>query len=911
MIRLQDPYAMKVNPVTESPPRGRPWPAGKFEPFAWEPSTGERWLPKAAQLPLAELLEQLQSSPAGLAWPVARQRLQQTGPNIAMPRQITPWYILLWHSFRNPFNYILVFLGVVSYLTEEWRSTLVMAIMVGLATGLRFWQEFRSQVKAESLREMVRNLATVYRADNEGIPRVPHSLDHRASEVLMEELVPGDIVKLSAGDMIPADVRLIESRDLFVSQSTLTGEALPVEKDARLGAPAARAPAVLELSNLCFMGSSVVSGTAKAVVLATGPRTQMGALASKLVLQRPLTSFDRGVNKVSWLLIKFMLVMVPIVFLINGLTKGNWLEAFFFGVAVAVGLTPEMLPMIVNTNLARGAVAMAKEKVVVKHINAIQNFGAMDVLCTDKTGTLTQDKVVLIRHFDAHGQESDRVLQNAYLNSLFQSGLKNLLDRAVIERAQTVQQLREIAGTLNCIDELPFDFSRRRMSVVVKPASYGAPLLVCKGAVDEMLQICTKIEHDGEVTGLTDELRDKLHRLRDSNNEDGLRLVAVAYKSADKTPGEFSVADEHDLIFSGFIAFLDPPKETTPEALRLLRGHGVTVKILTGDNALVARKVCRDVGLEVDEVLLGGELQTLEDEELHERVEHTTIFAKLNPAQKARVIKALKHNGHTVGFLGDGINDALALRESDVGISVDSGADIAKEAADIILLEKSLLVLERGVVWGRRTFGNIIKYIKMTASSNFGNMFSVLVASAFLPFFPMLAIQILINNLLYDISQMSIPWDRMDEEWLKKPRQWGIGSIARFMIFIGPISSIFDITTFLVLWYAFGANSLARQGLFQTAWFIESLLTQTLIVHMIRTEKIPFLQSTAARPVVLLTTAIMAIGCYLPFSPLAGSVGMVHLPWDFWPFLAVTILSYCLLTQLLKQLYIRRFKEWL
>jgi Mg2+-importing ATPase len=902
---------MRVDPVIVKPHASQTERTEDFEPLMPGARSDDFWLQKASRLGIADVLDRLQTSSVGLSWTAAQRRLEEFGPNVAVPHKVASWYVVLWHSFRNPFNYILVLLGVVSYLTDDLKSALVMAVMVGLATVLRFWQEFQSQVKAESLRELVRNQATVYRAQNESVKRVPHSLDHRASEILMEDLVPGDIVKLSAGDMIPADVRLFASRDLFVSQSTLTGEAMPVEKDARVIPRDGSAQVILELPNLCFMGSSVVSGTARAVVLATGPRTQMGTLAAKLVQQRPPTSFDRGVNRVSWLLIKFMLVMVPVVFLINGLSKGNWLDAFFFGVAVAVGLTPEMLPMIVNTNLARGAAAMAKEKVVVKHINSIQNFGAMDVLCTDKTGTLTQDKVVLIRHLDMHGKDSQRVLELAYLNSAFQSGLKNLLDRAVVEHAHVDHTLREVGRSFDKVDELPFDFSRRRMSVVLKPYGGGTPLLVCKGAVDEILSICSSVEDNGTVIPLNNESREKLHRLRDERNEDGLRLVAVAYKAEDKAPGEFSVADERELIFSGFIAFLDPPKETTPEALRLLREHGVTVKILTGDNALVARKVCHEVGMPVNDVMLGAELEPMEDEELRDRVERTTVFAKLTPTQKARVVKALKANGHTVGFLGDGINDALALREADVGISVDSGVDIAKEAADIILLEKSLLVLERGVVWGRRTFGNIIKYIKMTASSNFGNMFSVVVASAFLPFFPMLAIQILINNLLYDISQISLPWDRMDEDWLKKPRQWGIGSIARFMIFIGPISSIFDITTFLGMWYLFGANSVATQNLFQTAWFIESLLTQTLIVHMIRTEKIPFIQSTAALPVVLLTSAIMAIGCYIPFSPVASSIGMVHLPGGYWPFLIATVLSYCLLTQLLKQLYIRKFREWL
>ncbi len=863
---------------------------------------------------IGDLFSRLNTTPEGLSWDEAQRRLEEQGPNIAVPHKLPPWYRVLWTSFSNPFNYVLLVLGIISFLTEDLRGTIVMCVMITSATVLRFWQDYRSLVKAESLRLLVRNKATVLRAGNEAIEeRVPDPLDANASEVVIEDLVPGDIVKLTAGDMVPADVRLFESRDLFVSQSVLTGEAMPVEK---MAAPSVRIAEAgrrsdFDTPEFCFMGSTVVSGTSTALVLDTGQRTQMGRLGSKLIERRPQTAFDRGVNKVTWLLIRFMLVMVPIVFLINGITKGNWVEAFFFGVAVAVGLTPEMLPMVVNANLARGALGMAREKTVVKHINSIQNFGAMDVLCTDKTGTLTRDHVVLIKHLDVHGETSDRVLQHAYLNSFFQTGLKNLLDRAVIDHGQQDPIVRGIAHSFNRIDEIPFDFTRRRMSVVLEPTAGGPSMLFCKGAVDEILGICSSVEDNGKVVPLTHDLCDKLHRLRDENNDDGLRLVAVAYKAVDKAAGQFGVADEDDLIFSGFIAFLDPPKETAAKALQLLRDHGVAVKILTGDNAHVARKICRDVGLNVEQVLVGADIERLSNDKLRDKVDRTTIFARINPAQKARVVHALKAKGHTIGFMGDGINDALALREADVGISVDSGVDLAKEAADIILLEKSLLVLERGVAEGRRTFGNIIKYIKMTTSSNFGNMFSVLVASAFLPFLPMLAIQILINNLLYDISQISLPWDRMDEEWLKKPRQWGIRGIARFTILIGPISSIFDITTYLGMWFIFRANSLATQSLFQTAWFVESLLTQTLIVHMIRTEKIPFIQSTAAKPVLLLTSFIMLVGCVIPFTPFGKAVGMVHLPVGYWPFLVVTLLAYCLLTQFCKLLYIRKFKEWL
>jgi Mg2+-importing ATPase len=695
---------------------------------------------------------------------------------------------------------------------------------------------------------------------------------------------------------------------------------MPVEKDARNSTSTASGGegALLQTPNLCFMGSSVVSGTAKAVVLATGSSTQMGALASKLVEQRPMTAFDIGVNKVSWLLIKFMLAMVPIVIVLNGVTKHgphHWLDAFMLGVSVAVGLVPEMLPMIVNTNLARGAVAMAREKVVVKRINAIQNFGAMDVLCTDKTGTLTQDRVALIKHLDVHGEESAQVLEKAYLNSLYQSGLKNLIDRAVSEHAQLFPAMQDAAVAYTRIDELPFDFSRRRMSVVLKPVNGGPSILVCKGAVEEMLDICTHFVEDDKVVPLTEETAECLRKLRDENNEDGLRLVGVAYKTVDKEPGAYKISDETGLIFCGYIAFLDPPKETATEAIRLLQSHGVSIKILTGDNALVARKVCRDVGLVVEGVVVGEELKNWTPQDWREKPEHTTVFAKLTPTQKADVIRALKANNHTVGFMGDGINDSLALREADVGISVDTGVDIAKEAADIILLEKSLLVLERGVIWGRITYGNIIKYIKMAASSNFGNVFSMLVASACIPFQPILPVQLLLQNLLYDISQVSLPWDRMDEDWLKIPRRWAPGSIARFMMCIGPISSIFDITTFLGMWYIFGVGQHHDDPhyvmLFQTAWFVESLITQTLIVHMIRTEKIPFLQSSAALPVMLCTAAIMAIGCYLPFTSVAATIKMTALPYTYWPFLLFTTLGYCVLTQLGKQLYIRKFREWM
>ena len=736
----------------------------------------------------------------------------------------------------------------------------------------------------------------------------------RPQELPIASLVPGDIVYLSAGDMIPADVRVLTAKDLFVSQAMLTGEAIPVEKHplplAKTPLPA-RAP--LELETACFMGTNVVSGTATAVVAATGDATYFGAVAKDIAGDRPLTSFDKGINRVSWMLIRFLMVMTPLVFVINAITKGNWLESLLFAASVAVGLTPEMLPMIVTANLAKGAVAMAKRKTIVKRLNAIQNFGAMDILCTDKTGTLTQNKVILEKHLDIHGNEDSQTLAYAWLNSFHQTGLKNLLDVAVLEYAQALDLVDNVKHYKK-IDEIPFDFMRRRMSVVVRNGG-NRNLLICKGAIEELLPLCPFADDNGAledgVVEFTDDKRKEVRRLTRQLNEDGLRALAVAYRWMPPEDRTYTIADEKELILAGYVAFLDPPKETARQALDALKEYGVNVKIITGDNEIVTRKICKEVGLAIEHTMLGSDVEALTDAQLAETAEHTTIFAKMSPLQKSRVIRALQSNGHTVGYMGDGINDAAALKDADVGISVDTAVDIAKESADIILLEKSLMVLEEAVIEGRKTFANIIKYIKMTASSNFGNVFSVLVASIFLPFLPMLPIQLLTQNLFYDISQISIPWDDVDKDYLKVPRKWEAGGLARFMVFIGPISSIFDIVTFLVLWHVFAANSVAAQSLFQSGWFIEGLLSQTLIVHMIRTQYIPFIQSRAAWPVIALTAAIMALGIYLPFSPLGTHLGMIPLPLSYFPWLVGILLGYCTLTQVVKRLYIRRFHQWL
>jgi Mg2+-importing ATPase len=860
---------------------------------------------EVATLSAEAALQLLGSKREGLRDEEVELRREQWGTNEVAHERAPAWYAQLAHATANPFNLLLLTLAALSWFTGNRESVVVIGLMVVVSVGLRFVQEFRSSQSAESLRALVRTNATVER-DGDEFPAGATSAARRR-EIPMSELVPGDIVYLSAGDMVPADVRLLVAKDVFVAQSALTGESLPVEKSDTIVGPAPAS--ALELPTICFMGTSVVSGSATAVVVATGSRTTVGAMARTLSGQRVQTAFDVGVRDVSWLLIRFMFVMVPLVFLINGLTKGNWMEAFLFGLAVAVGLTPEMLPMIVTTNLAKGAVAMSKHKVIVKRLSAIQNFGAMDVLCTDKTGTLTQDHIVLERHLNVVGEEDDWVLSLAYLNSYYQTGLKNLLDMAVLEHGELHDEL-SIDHAYGKVDEIPFDFARRRMSVVLDHEGRHHQL-VCKGAVEEILAVCRFVRDEDRVEPLDAARRDVAQDVAEELNEDGFRVVAVAYRDFDRRDGPYTRADESDLVLAGFIAFLDPPKESAAPALRALEAHGVAVKILTGDNDVVTRKVCHDVGVDAGIIVLGPQVAALDDAALGELAEKTMVFAKLTPDDKVRIVRSLRARSHTVGFMGDGINDAGALREADVGISVDTAVDIAKESADLILLEKSLMVLEEGVVEGRKTFGNTIKYIKMAASSNFGNVFSVLVASAFLPFLPMLPVQMLVQNLLYDISQAAIPWDEMDPDWLRVPRRWKADDIGRFMFFVGPISSVFDITTFLILWFVFGANAPEHASFFQSGWFIEGLASQTLIVHMIRTARVPFVQSRASWPVIATTISVILVGVMIPFTPFGASAGMEPLPWTYFPFLVVVLVSYTLLTQLVKGWYIRRFNSWL
>ncbi|MCL6433813.1 MAG: magnesium-translocating P-type ATPase [Leptolyngbyaceae cyanobacterium HOT.MB2.61] len=862
-----------------------------------------------AYIDIGKLLARLNTRRKGLTDAEVKERLRQYGLNEVAHEKPPHWVVQLLQAFNNPFVYILLGLAIVSFLTEDLKGTIVLTLMVVISGLLRFVQEFRSTQAAAKLKAMVSTTATVSRRDN--------TFDRsRQKEVPIQQLVPGDIVHLSAGDMVPADARLLTAKDLFVSQAILTGESLPVEKYDTLGSVVEKMATSLshastdplDTPTVVFMGTNIVSGTAMAVVVATGSQTYFGSLAKNLVGKRSLTSFEKGVKDVSWLLIGFMAVMVPIVFLLNGIGKGNWGDAFLFAVSVAVGLTPEMLPMIVTANLARGAVVMADQKVVVKRLNAIQNFGAMDVLCTDKTGTLTQDKIILERHLDIYGQDDETPLKYGYLNSYYQTGLKNLLDAAVLEHGE-MNLVPNLHQQYQKVDEVPFDFIRRRMSVIVE--EQGQHLLICKGAVEEIVNLCTQAYSEGDIVPLTGALHQQALQVTRQLNEDGLRVIAVAYRQFSEPKSAYSAQDEFNLTLVGYLAFLDPPKDSAEAAIAALQTHGVNVKVITGDNDLVTRKVCREVGLYVHHTLLGHEVEQMSDQELGDMVETTTVFAKMSPLQKARIIQILKRKGHTVGYLGDGINDAAALRDADVGISVDTAVDIAKESADIILLEKSLMVLERGILEGRRTFANILKYLNMTASSNFGNVFSVMGSSAILPFLPMQPIHLLIQNLLYDISQVTIPFDQVDREFLERPQKWNVPNIGRFMIFIGPISSIFDYATYGLMWFVFGANTPEQASLFQSGWFVEGLLSQTLIIHMIRTAKVPFFQSTAALPVIVTTGIIMAIGIAVPFTAFGASVGMMPLPFSYFPWLIAILGSYCVLTQTIKVWYIRKFGKWL
>ncbi|MDE2489951.1 MAG: magnesium-translocating P-type ATPase [Elusimicrobia bacterium] len=856
---------------------------------------GETRLLELAGLPPEGVLAKLGASERGLEPDAVAERLERHGPNVVETARKLGLLGEIWERAKNPLVVQLLVIAGASLLLHDVPSAVLVGLMVVLSVVLAYVQEARSGRAVERLLAMVKTNCVVVRGGRE-------------ETIPLSALVPGDVVVLAAGSIIPADLRLLSAKDFFVSQAALTGEAMPIEKSA---APCARdGKSALELANVCFQGSNVLSGSARGAVVCTGARTYFGSISQTLAGRRVQTSFDRGVEQFTWLMIRFMIVMVAVVFVAIGLTKHSWIEALMFGLAVAVGLTPEMLPMIVTVNLSKGALAMSKKKVIVKRLNSIQNFGAMDILCTDKTGTLTQDKIVLERHVDVTNRESDDVLRYAYLNSYYQTGLRNLLDKAILEHKDL-----DVERAARKVDEIPFDFQRRRMSVVIDYE--GDHVLICKGAVEEVFSACSRYQVDDEIHPLIDMLKKDLLEEYEDLSADGFRVLAIAYREFPRDKEVFAAADESDLILLGYVAFFDPPKESANAALEALRKAGVATKILTGDNDLVTRKICRDVGLPVDGLTTGDKLRGLSDDELTALAERTTVFARLSPAQKDQIIRALQRGGRVVGFMGDGINDAPAMKTADVGISVDTAVDVAKESADIILLKKSLLVLEDGIIEGRKVFGNIVKYIKMGASSNFGNMFSVVGASVLLPFLPMTPIQVLLNNLLYDVSQLGIPTDRVDEEYLLKPRKWNIASIKKFMLWIGPMSSIFDYTTFALLFFVYKCRLFSAPGaspaerahwaaLFHSGWFVESLLTQTLIVHVIRTNKIPFVQSAASPVLTLTTLAVMTAAAVLPFSPLAGWLGLTPLPLSFFGWMAATMTCYVLVTHAMKT----RFIAW-
>ena len=884
--------------------------------------TNKERLIAALQEPLESTFANYKTSALGLVDDQVEENRDAYGENVITKGQEDSMIKKIYESIINPFTVILLVIALVSFITNVWlakpgeqdpTTSIIIVTLVLISGGIRFIQELRSDKAASNLSRMIVNTATVLRDGSE-------------QEIPIDEIVVGDVIKLSAGDMIPADVVLIDSRDFFVQQSGLTGESDAVEKICLSKAESQNLDSLLASESLAFMGTNVISGRATALVLVVGDETMMGAIEQTINTYDEPTSFEREMNTISWLLIRLMLVMVPVVFVINGLTDGDWLEAGVFALSVGVGLTPEMLPMIITASLAKGSIIMAKEKVVIKKLNAIQDLGAIDILCTDKTGTLTQDEIVLEYPLDIHGELDLSVLRRAYLNSYFQTGLKNLMDRAIINRTQKEAKkheiVRDLDQTFHKIDELPFDFERRRMSVIVKDED-GVVSMVTKGALEEMLSVSTYVEYKGEIKRLTDEVRQEVLAEVAQLNEQGLRVLGVSYKTDLDENDIFSVEDERDMILTGYLAFLDPPKPSAAPAIKALAEYGVTTKILTGDNEKVTQAVCEKVGLDVERILLGSEIDTMTDQELAEVVETTTVFAKLSPDQKARIILCLKNNGHKVGYMGDGINDAPSMKVSDVGISVDTAVDIAKETADVILLDKDLMVLEKGLVEGRKVYANMTKYIKMTVSSNFGNIFSLLFASIFLPFLPMAPVHLIVLNLIYDLSCIALPFDNVDKEFLKKPRIWEANSIMRFMAWIGPISSVFDIITYMLLYflvvpmilghgYNHGATDAAAFIMvFQTGWFIESMWSQTMVIHMLRSPKLPFIQSRPAFSVVVTTLVAAFFVTSLPYSPLASILKLSQLNGLYFVLLFAIIVLYMLSVTVVKRIYIKKYKEWL
>lgn len=865
-----------------------------------EPKNMNKKIFEYSEMNEKRILESFNTSELGYSTEHAEELLEKYGHNKVDSEDDIKWYNLIREAYFDPFSIVLMIIILISVFTDiilveqkSFSKIVILGLIIIVSGTIHFIQDLRSKKSMIKLKELVSNTIAILR-------------DEQTKEIPLTDLVVGDIVKLSAGDIIPADLRIISSKDLFLSQSSLTGESEPIEKFVNNSKDTTE---IFELENICFMGTNVVSGTATGVVIATGKDTYLGQMSKAMTNKKNETAFDKGIKKVTWLLIKITMIMVPIVFVTNIITKGHILDSFIYAIAVAVGITPELLLVIVTSNLAKGSIEMAKKKTIVKDLNSIQNLGAMDILCTDKTGTLTQDHIILEEYLDVHGNEDMRVLRHAYLNSYFQTGLKNLLDIAIIEKAKH-NNLEPILENYIKIDEIPFDFVRRRMSIVIEDKT-GKKQLISKGAVEEVLNICKYAEINGRVEEINDELYDEIMKIAKGLNLNGLRVVAIAQKNESVSGTHiFSVEDETGMVLMGYVAFLDPPKESAHNAIKALANHGVKVKVITGDNELVARNVCSQVGIDTKHVLTGKQIENMTEEEFLNVVEKTTLFAKISPIQKANIVKALQSKGHIVGYMGDGINDAPALVQADVSISVDSGVEIAKESADIVLLEKSLMVLEEGLIEGRKVFVNIMKYLKMATSSNVGNMISVLFASIFIPFLPMLPIHILLQNLLYDLSQIGIPFDNVDEEYLKVPRKWETKEITKFIWWFAPISTFFDFVTFAVLWYIIGANTIENQALFQSGWFLLGLLSQTIIVHVIRTGKVPFVKSKPSGIMFLSTLIITIIGLIIPYTSFGTFVGLVPLPKLYLIWLALIMIAYILVTEIVKTLYIKVNKDW-
>lgn len=856
-------------------------------------------LQRYSKISIDELLEEFNTSYEGLSVVDIDDRLEKYGKNNVELKKNNTLLHRLKESIINPFNIVLIIVAIITFITDiaipvtkDYATFVLIVSTIIISAIISLIQETKSDNAAKKLKKMITNKIDVIR---DGIQNV----------IEVENVVPGDIVKLSSGDMIPGDVRFLEVKDLFIDQASLTGESNPVEKLVNFSCDVG----ITETLNIGFMGTNVVSGSATALVIATGNDTYFGSMAKSLYSVNDKNSFERGVDDVSKLLIRFMIIMLPIILVVNLITKNNWWDSLIFAITIAVGLTPEMLPVIMTSTMAKGAVDMSKKKTIVKRLSAIQSFGEMNILCTDKTGTLTEDEIVLEKYIDVTGAESVRILRHAFLNSYFQTGLKNLIDVAIISRAEK-EKLNILKEKYIREDEIPFDFTRRRMSVVLKDDK-GKRQLITKGAVDEVMSICTFIDIDGKVEKMTEESRESAYSIYKKYNSDGLRVVAIAQKNNINGVEAFSLEDESDMVLIGFVGFLDPPKASSKQAISMLKKHGVDTVVLTGDSEGVALNVCKQVGIVVENRLTGKDIEKMTDEELRERVKNCHLYSKLSPLQKQRIVRIYQENGNTVGYMGDGINDSPPMKQADVGISVDTAVDIAKETADIILLEKDLNVLGEGVINGRKTFTNVLKYIKMATSGNFGNMLSVVIASIFLPFLPLLPIHILIQNLLCDFAQMGMPFDNVDNEYIERPKKWNTKGIKNFMFAFGTISTILDIICFIVLWFVLKFNTVEKAVLFQTGWFAFGIISQTLIIHMIRTHKTPFMKSKSSNQLLLSTFTITIITLLITFTNIATVFDLQKLPYEYMFWMIGFLIIYVILIQLYKKIYLKKNKEWL